>query len=396
MAEWRARIRTTFFAAPPLPPLAPLSHGRFEPAPGVVAERITYATQFGMRIPAILYLPQRRSGKVPALIVVNGHGGDKYSWYSYYSGILYARAGAAVLTFDMAGEGERNLRRESGTRAHDMEWRGSLKPGQQPPPEQLARRLAGLMLTDVMQAVSYLGQRPEVDPTRIGAMGYSVGAFVLDIAGAVDPRLRVCVLAGGGNLDGPGEYWDHAKPLCSGVPYQSLQFLGDRAAVIYALHADRGPTLIYNGLEDDVVAIPTHSQAFFEDLRMRTARLRGSPRGLFETGFLERASHRPHFVTRPVALWLEEKLDLPNRTKAEIQSMPETHISAWARENGAELEPFYSSELREGGVRALGAGVPVLSRQRLSVFTEPEWNAQTESLVFENWVREAKLRMNER
>src|SRR5437867_13223523 len=43
MAEWRARIRTTFFAGPPLPSLAPQSHGRFEPGPGVVAERITYA-----------------------------------------------------------------------------------------------------------------------------------------------------------------------------------------------------------------------------------------------------------------------------------------------------------------------------------------------------------------
>ena len=277
-----------------------------------------------------------------------------------------------------------------------MEWRGTLAHGQQPPPERLARRLAGLMLTDVMQAASYLGQRPEVDPKRIGAMGYSLGAFVLDIAGAVDPRLRVCVLTGGGNLDGPGEYWDHAKPLCSGVPYQALLFLGDRAAVIYALHADRGPTLVYNGLEDDVVAIPTHSQAFFEDLRMRTARLRGSSRGLFETGFLDSASHRLYFVTRPVALWLEQKLDFPNWTESEIQSMPETHISVWARENGVELEPFYASELREGGVRALGAGVRALSRQQLSVFTELEWNAQKESLVFENWVRAAKVRMTEK
>jgi hypothetical protein len=95
-------------------------------------------------------------------------------------------------------------------------------------------------------------------------------------------------------------------------------------------------------------------------------------------------------------LWLQQRLDFPNWTEAKIQSMPETHISAWAHQNGVELESYYSSELREGGVRALGEGVPALSRRQLSVFTDREWNAQKESLIFENWVRQAKLMMNEK
>ena len=116
---WREQIKAALFVPDPLPALAPETHSRFEPAPGVLAERVTYATEFGMRVPAILYLPKARRGKVPALIVVNGHGGDKYSWYAFYSGVLYARGGAAVLTYDPAGEGERNSERKSGTRAHD-------------------------------------------------------------------------------------------------------------------------------------------------------------------------------------------------------------------------------------------------------------------------------------
>src|SRR5262249_16093536 len=91
-----------------LPPRAVESHVRFEPVPGVVAERVSYATQFGMRVPAILYLPQKHSGKIPAIIVVNGHGGDKYSWYAYYTGVLYARAGGAGLTYDALRGRERN------------------------------------------------------------------------------------------------------------------------------------------------------------------------------------------------------------------------------------------------------------------------------------------------
>src|SRR5579864_313624 len=107
-----------------------------------------------MRIPAVLYLPEHPTGKIPALVVVNGHGGDKYSWYSFYTGILYARAGAAVLTYDQIGEGERNVGRKSGTRAHDHIQGG----------RELARCLCGLMITDARQAVSYLSARPEVDP----------------------------------------------------------------------------------------------------------------------------------------------------------------------------------------------------------------------------------------
>src|SRR5262249_54854227 len=160
------------------------------------------------------------------------------------------------------------------------------------------------MQTDVMQAVSYLASRPEVDPRRIGAMGYSMGSFVLALSGAVEPRLRAVVLAGGGNLDGAEGYWGRSEPSWQGGPAPPPAFLGDRAAAIYALHARRGPTLVVNGLEDTVVAIPTHGQAFFDELGARTARFFGRREGLFETEFVEGASHRPFFVTRSVALWL--------------------------------------------------------------------------------------------
>ena len=66
-----------------------------------------------------------------------------------------------------------------------------------------------------------------------------MGSFVVARTGAVETRLRACVLAGGGNLDGPDGYWDRSKPMCQGVPYRSLAFLGDRPAALYALHADR-------------------------------------------------------------------------------------------------------------------------------------------------------------
>lgn len=378
--EWRSRIKSTLSVPDPLPGLAAQSHGRFDADRDVVVERVSYATQYGMRVPAILYLPKTPSGRIPALIIVNGHGGDKYSWYAQYSGILYARAGAAVLTYDPAGEGERNSERRSGTRAHDKV---------EDPPE-LARRLGGLMITDVMQAVSYLAQRPEVDPTRIAAAGYSMGSFVLGLAGAVDTRLRAVVLVGGGNLDGPGGYWDNSKPMCQGIPYRSLSFLGDRPAALYALHADRGPTLIFNGREDTTVAIPGHGEDHLRHVYRRAAALRESEAGMFEFGFTEKAGHRPWFVTKPVARWLDKVLDLPNWTVDQIQAMPETLIGDWARTNSVPIDKLYATQHREGGTRALGTGIPGLTHDQLTAIPLDQWQRTYAKYVHEGWVRNSR------
>jgi hypothetical protein len=318
--------------------------------------------------------------QIPGLIVVNGHGGDKYSWYSFYAGVLYARAGVAVLTYDPIGEGERNIDRLSGTRAHDKLERVP----------ELARRLTGLMVTDVIQALAYLSQRSEIDPGRIAAAGHSMGSYILSLAGAVEQRLNSCVLVGGGNLDGPGGYWDNSKPMCQGLSYQSLQYLGDRAAVIYTMHAFRGPTLIFNGLEDTVVAIPTHAQEFFADLRRRTIALKGSPDNVFDVRFVPNVSHRPFFVTRPVVQWLEDKLDLPNWNYADILTMPDTLISDWATVHNVAMDPGYATAERSGGTRALGSGVPGLTREQLSVFDAGNWNEQKGAFVLESWVKLAR------
>ena len=379
---WRAQIRSNFFIADPLPALDAQTHRRFEPASGIAAEAVTYTSQFGMRVPAILYLPKPlpKGGKIPGFIVVNGHGGDKYSWYAFYTGVLYACAGAAVLTFDPAGEGERNKARKSGTRAHD-----NIKGD-----EQLARRLCGLLMSDVMQGVSLLASRPEVDAKRIGAGGYSLGSFVLSLTGAVETRLRACVLVGGGNLDGPDGYWDNSKPMCQGLPYRSLNFLGDRPAAIYALHAARGPTLIFNGLADTVVNMQNTPESFFTDLRARTVKMRGKADGVFATGFVSGTSHRPYFVTRPVALWLEKQLDLPNWTSASINAMHVTRIGDWAQQHGVSMDKLYATEEREGGTPALGNDVPGFKRDDLSVFSEAEWQSRKDQFVIEKWVEAAR------
>jgi dienelactone hydrolase len=345
----------------------------------VVAEKVTYGTEFGMRVPAVVYRPEHAGKRMPALVVVNGHGGDKYSWYSFYTGLLYARAGGVVLTYDPIGEGERSSSRRSGTRDHDriVDVQG------------YPQHLAGLMITDVMQAVSYLRTRADVDPERIAIAGYSMGSFVSALTGAYDTRIHAVVLSGGGDLDGPGGYWDSStKYMCQAIPWQSLKVLGDRPAVIYALNQQRGPTLIINGTADSLVDIPHHLEPYFAELRTRVERLTGTKKNIFDTYFIPDVSHRPNWVTRPGAEWMQRTLGFPGWTMAGVEKMPETHISAWAKENNVDMDKGYIQEDREGGVMALGTGFPNVTRAQLTVVPVEEWQRDRDRYVYEAWVRQ--------
>lgn len=374
---WRAEIRKALFVPNPLPALDVKNYGSISLEPEVIFERITYATADGMRVPAIVYRPVTIKKKLPGIVVVNGHGGDKTSWYAFYTGVLFARAGAMVITYDPIGEGERNIERKSRASSHDAvvdtpHW---------------GERLSGLMITDLEQAVAYLAQRPEVDAGRIGVVGYSMGSFVAGITGAIDPQIHALVLSGGGDFDGPGGYFDSSKLPCQGPPYQALRsVLGDnREAILYALNADRGPTYIMNGLADTVVDIPHHGPDFFRALRERTIALHGSSKDVFETIFYPDISHRTSWVNRDGVLWLNKQLHFTNWSESDIKKAPVTHISEWARVNNVDINESYIREDREGGLMAVGSSMPAIHHSGLTVLSNEQWQQQKDSLIYETW-----------
>jgi dienelactone hydrolase len=348
----RQQIRQTLRVPDPLPQLAVKTYGRFVPAKDVAADRVSFATDYGLRVPAIVYHQAGATiARHPALIIVNGHGGDKSSSYAYSAGILYARAGAVVLTYDPIGEYERNWQKRSGTRQHDTPFAPPLAS------DDMARRLAGLMIADIMQATRYLAERTDVEPKNIAVVGFSMGSFISSIDCALDTSVHACVLVGGGDLDGPGDYWDNSAPMCQGIPYQSLRFLGDRGPVLYALNAKRGPTLVYNGSADKVVDIPNHGEDFFANLRQQTVALLGNKKDVFDYEFFPNGGHQPYFLTKPVALWLNEKLKFPNWTKKQLQAMPET----------------------------LATDIPEVSRADLRSIPDAVWEADQDSYIYESW-----------
>src|SRR6185369_5036313 len=103
------------------------------------------------------------------------------------------------------------------------------------------------------------------------------------------------------------------------------------------------------------------------------------------TGFVPDVSHRPFFVTRPVALWLHRRLAFPNWTEERIDAMPTTRIGDWATANGVAMDKLYATEDREGGTPALGQGFPGFRRDDLSILTPADWERRKAEFNIETW-----------
>jgi dienelactone hydrolase len=397
-AAWRAEIRHALYVPDQLPALEPKIWSRFSPMRGVIADRVTYRTASGMLVPAIVYRPEKYKGKLPGIVVVNGHGGDKYSWYAFYSGMMFAKAGAEVVTYDPIGEGERNIDRKSRASSHDKD----VTPPAPFPHDDWGQHLAGLMQVDLMQAVSYLQQRPEVDPQRIGVVGYSMGAFVSGIAGALDTRIHAVLLSGGGTFDDEadgGKSFDVGKLPCQASPWHALKVLGDafhrRGAVLYALNAQRGPMLVVNGSEDTVMDIPHRTPEWFAAIHALAVKTYISAGGkpedaearMFTTHVDAGKSHRTAWVERYEVKWLNDQLHFANWTDAEIDKMPATHIADWITANNIpwSISNGYMREDREGGLMALGSGFPGIQHDELNVLPDAAWQRLKPELTYEAW-----------
>ena len=101
-----------------------------------------------------------------AVVLVHGSGGNRADVLPELR--ILSSAGFSVLAFDWPGQGE-----STGFPEWDEAERSALHAG-----------------------VDWLAARPEVDPDRIGAYGFSLGGYLLIQEAIGDPRLRAIVAAG--------------------------------------------------------------------------------------------------------------------------------------------------------------------------------------------------------
>ncbi len=147
---------------------------------GYRIEKLVWETLPGVPVPAHLYLPEKLSGKAPAILFYTGHWWpDSKSRENFQAFCInMARLGFMVLTFDAFGQGERGVSRRDHRRTEFL-------------PAGVSQQ--GLAEYETRCALEYLWSRPEVDRERIGMTGASGGGYNTWITAALDDRIRVAV-----------------------------------------------------------------------------------------------------------------------------------------------------------------------------------------------------------
>lgn len=170
-----------------------------------VRERVEFGTLEGLRVPAYVLIPRGRSGRLPAVLALHGHGyGSREivglspdgstdnlanpGIHGNYA-LELVRRGMLVIAPEIIGFGDRQL----------AEHKQAGKPSCFTLAAHLllyGKTLAGLRVHEVLRAVDYLLTREEADPARVGCIGFSGGGLVGAYASALDERFRATVLSG--------------------------------------------------------------------------------------------------------------------------------------------------------------------------------------------------------
>ena len=170
-------------------------------------------------VPAYFTRPKNAKPPYPTILYSHFHDGNyklgkdelltknvQFTPDTYVFNVSYAEAlaklGIACLAIDHWCFGERSGRSESET-FKSMLWRG--------------RVLWGMMVYDSLKALDYLETRNDVDMSRIGTLGRSMGSTMSIWVSALDKRVKTCVdtccltdfeeLERENNLDGHGIYY---------------------------------------------------------------------------------------------------------------------------------------------------------------------------------------------
>ena len=169
---------------------------------GYTLERLVLDLNGVEPVPALLLIPDKRPAHAPGLLFIHWHGGmydlgkeqllrgvDVQPAYAP----VCAEKGVVTLAIDSWCFGER---RQAGKGGKGAEGGKGGKVGEEDTFKQMlwnGQVLYGMMMFDEFRALDYLASRPEVDPTRLGTTGMSMGATKAWWLAALDPRIQVCI-----------------------------------------------------------------------------------------------------------------------------------------------------------------------------------------------------------
>jgi dienelactone hydrolase len=168
-------------------PRVPLAATADAPLPrgGVVEIAFSFATEAGQRVPGIALKSASSSGRRPAVVVLHGTGGNKESQRPLL--LQLAQDGFVAVAIDGRYHGART---KAGKEARSTEYVAAIlrafRTGNEHP-------FFFDTAWDVMRLIDYLETRDDIDPRRIGLIGFSKGGIETYLAATADPRIAVAV-----------------------------------------------------------------------------------------------------------------------------------------------------------------------------------------------------------
>ena len=209
--------------------------GVIETGKGYRLRKLRYEIVPGYQSTAILYEPEKRSGRVPAILNVHGHEPmGKAAEYKQKRCINFAKRGILALSLEWPGFGELN----QPENAHDYGAHLDL----------VGANALGFFYLAMRRGLDYLASRPDVDSTRLGVTGLSGGGWQTIVLSALDERVAVAVeVAGFGSLES-----NLTHPVDTDeVEEDPSDFTdGEDYTMLVALRAPR-PTLLIHNAEDN-------------------------------------------------------------------------------------------------------------------------------------------------
>lgn len=237
---WRKSAQQRVLDCLATPPASPMTDVRIDELlelDGLEIERVSWQLSYGPRTNAVVLKPKGATGKLPAVLGLHDHGGNKYFGHEkitrtaadlhpllvkaqaqYYGGAAWAnelaQRGYVVLVHDTFAFGSRRVRMEE---VSPPALQGASLPEEDASEESIAayNRWAaghehllaksllcagttwpGVFLSEDRHALDYLCGRSDVDPERIGCAGLSGGGLRTVYLGGLDERIRCACCVG--------------------------------------------------------------------------------------------------------------------------------------------------------------------------------------------------------
>jgi len=199
---------------------------------GIAVHDVSYASPMGGRVTAYLVVPP---GEGPFAGVLFAHPGGGDRSYFLDEAVTLTRAGAVSVLVDAPW-----ARPEPWQRQFDYT------------PEN-DRAVYIQDVVDLRRAVDLLVEREEVDPERIGFVGYSYGAHTGGVLSGVETRIRAYALVSGIPRQSDRIPWHIASTLPVEDLVAYLEAIRPLDAVNYVGHAAPAALLFQCGREDEIV-----------------------------------------------------------------------------------------------------------------------------------------------